>query len=108
MRKLGRTMRVHMKRPRWVVRCADPWGELLAGGRGQKIFHSRSRGGAPKEIGRKANHRIAASTRTSKRENAMASEIKPSAVEKELAEIAKTNIDSFDVKGGEGTSEKLV
>ena len=38
----------------------------------------------------------------------MAGEIKPSAVEKELAEIAKTNIESFDVKGGEGTSEKLV
>ena len=38
----------------------------------------------------------------------MASEIKPSAIDKELATIAKTNIDSFDVKGGEGTSEKLV
>ncbi len=38
----------------------------------------------------------------------MASEIKPSAIDKELATIAKTNVDSFDVKGGEGTSEKLV
>jgi len=38
----------------------------------------------------------------------MANEIKPSTVEKELAEIAKTNLDSFDVKGGEGTSERLV
>jgi hypothetical protein len=38
----------------------------------------------------------------------MASEINPSEVEKELRDIAKTTIDSFDVKGGEGTSEKLV
>src|SRR4051812_29198583 len=38
----------------------------------------------------------------------MANETKPNVVQKELAEIAKTNIDSFDVKGGEGTSERLV
>jgi hypothetical protein len=37
----------------------------------------------------------------------MAGETKPSAVEKELKELTKTNIESFDVKG-EGLSEKLV
>ncbi|MEI7683833.1 MAG: hypothetical protein WCL32_02320 [Planctomycetota bacterium] len=38
----------------------------------------------------------------------MADGIQPSALEKELKDLTKTSIDSFDVKGGEGTSEKLV
>ncbi len=38
----------------------------------------------------------------------MSNDIEPAALEKELAAIAKTNIKSFDVKAGEGTSEKLV
>lgn len=38
----------------------------------------------------------------------MADKITPSAVEKELKDLTKTNIESFDVKGGEGTSEKIV
>ena len=38
----------------------------------------------------------------------MTGDIKPSVVEKELKELARTSIDSFDVKGGEGTSERLV
>jgi hypothetical protein len=43
-----------------------------------------------------------------RQERSMASDSKPSAIDKELAEVSKTNIESFDVKAGEGTSERLV
>lgn len=38
----------------------------------------------------------------------MAADTKPLAADKELAELTKTNVDSFDVKSGDGASEKLV
>src|SRR6266480_4277992 len=38
----------------------------------------------------------------------MANDIKPTAVAKDLAELTRSGVDSFDVKGSEGTSEKLV